>query len=97
MTWSGSTLLDAENAIDAIRALRERDGKGLQIWGSATLASQLVQQDLVDEYILMIHPILVGGGKRVLPEDGQARPLQLVSTVTSSTGVVVCTYRAVRG
>jgi dihydrofolate reductase len=95
-SWSASTLLDPDNAIDAIRALREQDGKGLQIWGSSTLANQLVAQDLVDEYILMIHPILLGGGKRVFPEDGQARPLQLVSTVTASTGVLVCTYRAVR-
>ena len=44
----------------------------------------------------MIQPILVGGGKRVFPEDGQARPLELVSTVTASTGVLICTYRPAR-
>jgi dihydrofolate reductase len=93
LTWSGSTLLNPDNAIDAIRELRAQDGKGLQIWGSSSLATQLVQHDLVDEYIFMIEPILVGGGKRVFPEDGQARPLELVSTVTASTGVLICTYR----
>ena len=96
LTWSGSKLLDADDAIGAIRELRAQDGKGLQIWGSSSLATQLVQHDLVDEYIFMIEPILVGGGKRVFPEDGQARPLELVSTVPTSTGVLICTYRPVR-
>ena len=93
LTWSGSTLLPAEDAIGAIRELRARDGRGLQVWGSATLASQLIEHDLVDEYRLMIEPILLGGGKRVFPDDGQARPLELVSTTTASTGVLICTYR----
>ena len=41
----------------------------------------------------MIEPILLGGGKRIFPDDGMARPLELVSSVTASTGVQVCTYR----
>jgi dihydrofolate reductase len=92
LSWN-STLLAPEDAIGAVRELRARDGKGLQIWGSASLATQLVAHDLVDEYVLMIEPVLLGGGKRVFPDDGQARPLELVSTVTTSTGVLVCTYR----
>jgi dihydrofolate reductase len=95
LTWSGSTLL-ADDAISAVRELRARDGKGLQVWGSASLAGQLVEHDLVDEYVLMIEPILLGGGKRVFPEDGRARPLELVSTTTASTGVLICTYRPAR-
>jgi dihydrofolate reductase len=97
MTWSGSTLLAGDDAIDAIRELRERDGGGLQIWGSATLAAQLIEHDLVDEYLLMVMPILVGGGKRVFPESGTARTLELVSSTTGSTGVLINHYRAVRG
>ena len=93
LTWSGSTLLPPDDAIGAVRGLRERDGAGLQLWGSSSLARQLVAHDLVDEYRLMIEPILLGGGKRVLPEDGTARPLELVSATTSSTGVLICTYR----
>jgi len=96
MTWSGSTLLDPDDAIGAIRALRDVPGGGLQLWGSPTLAEQLVAADLVDEYVLMVEPIVVGGGKGIFPADGQARPLELVSAVTASTGVLVCTYRAVR-
>jgi dihydrofolate reductase len=96
LTWSGSMLLPADDAIGALRELRAREGKGLQIWGSASLATQLVEHDLVDEYVLIIEPILLGGGKRVFPDDGQARPLELVSTTTTSTGVLICTYRPAR-
>jgi dihydrofolate reductase len=97
LTWSGSELLPADDAIGAVRELRAREGKGLQVWGSASLAAQLVEHDLVDEYLLMIEPILLGGGKRIFPQDGQARPLELVSTTTAGTGVLICTYRPARG
>ncbi len=60
ITWSGSTLLPADDAIGAVRDLRARDGKGLQVMGSASLAAQLIEHDLVDEYRLMIEPILLG-------------------------------------
>jgi dihydrofolate reductase len=96
LTWSGSELLPADDAIGAVRELREREGNALQIWGSASFAEQLVEHDLVDEFVLMIEPILLGGGKRVFPEDGRARPLELVSATTAGTGVLVCTYRPVR-
>ncbi|SNR66895.1 Dihydrofolate reductase [Haloechinothrix alba] len=93
LTWSGSTLLPADDAIGAVRELRAKDGKGLQVMGSASLAAQLIEHDLVDEYRLMIEPILLGGGKRVFPDGGQARPLELASTTTTGTGVLICTYR----
>ncbi len=97
LTWSGSTLLPADDVIGAVRELRAREGRGLQVMGSPTLASQLVEHDLVDEYRLMIEPVLLGGGKRVFPNDGRARSLELVSTTTASTGVLLCTYRPQRG
>ena len=93
LTWLGSKLLPADDAIGAVREMRARDGQGLQVMGSASLAAQLVEHDLVDEYVLMIEPILLGGGKRVFPEDGRARPLELASTTTASTGVLICSYR----
>lgn len=96
LTWPGSTLLPADDAIGAVRALRARDGGGLQVMGSASLARQLVEHDLVDEYRLMLEPVLLGGGKRVFPDDGRARPLELVSTTTAGTGVLICTYRPAR-
>lgn len=93
MTWSGSELLPATDAIGAVGDLRAREGGAVQVWGSASLAAQLVEHDLVDEYVLMIEPILLGGGKRIFPADGRARPLELVSASTASSGVVVCVYR----
>src|SRR3954449_3898051 len=79
LTWSGSNLLPADDAIGAIGELRDRDGGAIQVWGSSSLATQLIQHDLVDEYRLMVEPVLLGGGKRLFPDDGQARPLELVS------------------
>ncbi len=94
--WSNSHLLDPADAIGAVRELREREDGTAQIWGSATLTQQLIAADLVDEYVLMIEPILVGGGKRLFPDDGVARTLELVDAVPAGTGTVVCTYRPAR-
>ena len=93
LEWSNSKLLSGDDALGAIRELRDQDGKGLQVMGSSALAAQLVENDLVDEYRLMVEPILLGGGKRIFPEDGEARPLELVSVTQASTGVLICTYR----
>jgi len=76
-----------------VRELKAKDGGDIQVMGSSNLASSLISNGLVDEYRLMIEPIVLGGGKRVFPDDGQARALELVSTSTSSTGVHICTYR----
>jgi len=96
ITWSGSTLLPSDDVIGAVRELRAHAGGGLQVMGSSSLAAQLIEHDLVDEYRLMIEPVLLGGGKRVFPDDGRARPLELVSTTTAATGVLICTYRPLR-
>lgn len=96
LTWANSTLLPADDAIGAVRELREREGNGLQVMGSPSLAAQLVEHDLVDEYRLMIEPILLGGGKRLFPEHGTARPLELVSVQQAKTGVIIASYRPVR-
>jgi dihydrofolate reductase len=92
MTWN-TTLLPGDRAVDEIAALRAREGGDLVLWGSASLATSLVAAGLVDQLNLMIEPILLGGGKRIFPEDGGARPLELVQSVPTATGVIVCTYR----
>ena len=92
LTWN-STLLSPENAVADIAALRAQDGGDLMTWGSASLVTTLLANDLVDELNLMIEPIILGGGKRIFPDDGTARRLQLVKSVTSGTGVQICTYR----
>ena len=93
MTWNNSTLLSADGAVADIAALRREVGGDLVTWGSVSLVSALLAAGLVDELNLMIEPIVLGGGKRIFPEDGIARPMQLVKCVTASTGVQVCTYR----
>ena len=93
--WTNSTLLPADDVIGAVRRLRAGAGGDLQVMGSANLAGTLIGNDLVDEYRLMIEPVVLGGGKRLFPDDGRFRALELVSTSTSSTGVHVCTYRPV--
>jgi len=93
LTWNNSTLLDGGGAVSEIAALRDRDGGDVIVWGSPTLVRTLLSEGLVDELNLMIEPILLGGGKRIFPEDGAARPLELVGSVTAGTGVLVTTYR----
>lgn len=97
--WNNTTLLGGDgDAIEAIRSLRKSGGdRGLQMWGSATLARQLIEHDLVDEYFLMIEPILLGGGKTIFPANRRARPLELVSVKQAKTGVLICNYRPARG
>jgi dihydrofolate reductase len=96
--WNNTTVLgDDGDAIEAIRSLRKSGGNGgLQMWGSASLARQLIECDLVDEYFLMIEPILLGGGKTIFPPDRRARPLELVSVKPAKTGVLICNYRPAR-
>jgi dihydrofolate reductase len=96
LDWNNTTLLPADDLVGAVNALRAQDGGVIQVMGSASLARDLVAHDLVDEYRLMIEPIVLGGGKSIFPTDGTARPLELVSTTTTGTGVLVCTYRPVR-
>jgi dihydrofolate reductase len=92
--WNNTTLIGDDDAIGAIRRLKDGGGDGgIQVMGSASLATQLVENDLVDEYRLMLEPILLGGGKTIFPSDGRARPLELVSMAQAGTGVLVCAYR----
>ena len=95
LDWNNTTLLPADCVVEAVADLRAQDGRDIQVMGSASLARDLIARDLVDEYRLMIEPIVLGGGKSIFPADGTARPLELVSTTTSSTGVQICTYRPV--
>ncbi|MFD9810911.1 dihydrofolate reductase family protein [[Kitasatospora] papulosa] len=95
LTWSGTTLVPGATALDRIRELRAAEGRDLLVMGSPTLARTLLHEGLADELRLMIMPVIVGGGKTIFPGDGALRPLSLVSTAISGTGVHVCTYRAV--
>jgi len=93
LTWTNSMLLPADDVLGAVADLRAKPGGDIQVMGSPSLATALLAADLVDELRLMVEPILLGGGKRIFPEDGRARRLELVSTGASKTGVQICCYR----
>ncbi|MEV7426957.1 MULTISPECIES: dihydrofolate reductase family protein [unclassified Streptomyces] len=92
-TWHNTTLIPGQDAVARIRELHAADGGDLLIMGSPTLVRTLLHEGLVDELRLMLMPVILGGGKKIFPEDGTLRPLELVSTVTGTTGVQVLTYR----
>lgn len=96
MVWNNSTLLPAGDIVASLADLRERPDGCLQVMGSPNLVQQLVSSDLVDEYRLMVNPILLGGGKRIFPDDGAARALELIDVGIAATGVLICTYRPAR-
>ncbi|MEU6233724.1 dihydrofolate reductase family protein [Kitasatospora sp. NPDC047058] len=93
LTWNNTTRIPGGEAVARIRELRAAEGGDLSLMGSPTLARTLIAEGLVDELCLMIMPVMLGGGKTIFPEDGGLRTLELVSTVTSKTGVNICTYR----
>jgi dihydrofolate reductase len=95
LTWANTTLLPGDTALADIAALRGAEGGDVLVWGSASLVRTLLAEGLVDQLNLMIEPIVLGGGKGIFPEDGVARPMELVDCATASTGVQVCTYRPV--
>ena len=87
--------IPGDDAVARISELRQTDGGDLLVMGSPTLVRTLLREGLVDELRLLVMPVLLGGGKSIFPDDGVKQTLELVSTVTSGTGVNVCTYRPV--
>ena len=90
--WAGTTVLGADVRAEVI-ALKARAGRELLVVGSARLAQTLFGHGLVDEYRLMIHPVVLGGGKRLFVETPVATPMQLVDARTTTSGLVLVTYR----
>jgi dihydrofolate reductase len=86
--------------LEGVRGVKAKDGPDLVLWGSSTLTSVLLGQGLVDEVVLTVYPVLLGGGKRCFSDGVEPRELALVSTKGTPTGVLINTYRyvgAVRG
>ena len=96
LTWAPTSLIRGADLISAVTELRERPGGDVNVMGSAQLARTLLEADMVDELNLMIEPIVLGGGKGIFPSDGEARPFELVSATTASTGVQMCRYQRAR-
>ena len=92
LPWQNSTLLRGD-AADAVAALKEQGGPDLAVIGSGVLAHSLARRGLVDEYVLLIHPLVVGPGRRLFDDAAPAARLRLVSSVTTGKGVIIATYR----
>jgi dihydrofolate reductase len=90
--WRNSTLIEG-NVADALRKLKQEPGKNIGITGSVTLVRSLLRDGVLDELQLLVHPIVVGSGKRLFEDGGEQLPLTLVDSKTFSTGVVALTYR----
>jgi dihydrofolate reductase len=81
---------------DEVSRLRQQTGQDILVFGSGKLVNQLTQHDLVDEYRLMVFPVVLGNGQRLFPEGGGQKALRLVETKAFSSGAVVLTYQPVR-
>ena len=89
--WRNSTLIKS-NVVDSIRTLKQEEGKNIILDGSSVLAHTLAENDLVDEYVLHVYPIVLGDGKRLFPK-GKRMNLTLVEASPLPTGVVFMRYR----
>ncbi len=81
------------NVMEGIRAVKSTEGPDLLVWGSSTVTSALLDQRLVDEMVLIVYPVLLGGGKCLFSESAEPREFALVSTKAMPTGVLINTYR----
>jgi dihydrofolate reductase len=93
--WQNSTLVKGSLA-ETIARLKQQPGKNIGVSGSPTLVRSLLQNDLLDELTLMIHPVVVGRGKRLFTDGSDLKRLKLINSQTTSTGVVFATYQPVR-
>jgi dihydrofolate reductase len=92
--WNNSALVEG-NVAEEISALKRQPGKNVTILGSAALVRSLLSEGLLDELWLMVHPVVLGRGKRLFEDGGDPKGLELVDSKTFSTGVVSLAYRPV--
>jgi dihydrofolate reductase len=91
LEWQNATLLSGDTA-RAVRTLKQEDGGDLHVIGSPGFAQTLIEHHLVDEFRLMIDPLVVGGGKRLFRDGSARKPLRLVESQTTSTGAILATF-----
>jgi dihydrofolate reductase len=92
LPWQNSRLLDGD-AAEAVARLKQEPGQDLVVLGSGELVRALRRRDLVDQYQLLIHPLVLGSGRRLFPDGGATAALELVDSVPTTTGVIIATYR----
>jgi dihydrofolate reductase len=91
LPWANSTLLDG---VEAVAGLKEQPGGDIVVLGSGDLIQSLMGHGLVDQYVLSIHPLVLGSGRRLFPEGSPFAKLRLVDSVTTTAGVVIGTFVA---
>jgi dihydrofolate reductase len=92
LPWPNSTLLSADVG-DAVARLRQQPGRDLHVMGSGELIQTLMGHDLIDEYLLLLHPLVLGAGRRLFGAGGPPASLRLVDSTASTTGVLIATYQ----
>ncbi len=92
LDWKNSILLEGDVA-EAVAKLKQQEGKDIIVVGSGELAQTLMQNNLIDEYSLLIHPLILGNGKRLFREVSPKQDLELIKSKTTKNGVLVATYR----
>jgi dihydrofolate reductase len=92
LSWNNSTLLKG-NVPEAVARLKAQPGKDSLVMGSGILVQTLMKHGLVDLYILLIHPLVLGSGRRLFTDGGGFAALQLIDTQTTDNGVVIATYQ----
>jgi dihydrofolate reductase len=93
--WNNTTLIKG-NVEEEIRTLKQQPGGDIRLTGSATLAQSLMQAGFVDEYWFLVHPIVVGRGKRLFPDGMELTGLKLVESKAFRSGVVLLRYQPTR-
>jgi dihydrofolate reductase len=92
LPWKNSTLL-SDDGIRAVTELKASPGPDLAVLGSGQLVQSLMRHRLIDEYVLLIHPLVLGQGFRLFVDDNTESSLTLVSSVTTTTGVIIARYQ----
>lgn len=90
--WNNSTLIRGDELVEGISELKRRSGKDITIIGSGALVRSLLEGGLLDELRLMVHPVVLGSGKRLFEDGADRKPLELVDSRTFGSGVVALTY-----
>ena len=93
LSWQPTAIIRGAELVEKVSELRGTSGGDVYVYGSLTLVRALLTAKLVDELVLMVEPVTLGGGKRLFPDDAELRRFELTSAVASATGVQVCRYR----
>ena len=91
LSWQHSSVIDGD-AVDGVRKLKEEPGGNIAVLGSGELVQDLIENDLVDEFRLFVHPLVIGSGKTLFRQADEMRPLRLIDAKPTTTGVLILGY-----